>query len=148
MTTFSTRRPFPSMTRAPAFRILLVRVSPDRHVVVWTCHHILLDGWSAANVWHEIVRGLAGLSSESPPEGGCQYRHYFDWLQQQDEEAAQRYWRQQLSSLPASEDFLLPLAAHPQWRDVHTTTQHIQIASTTYENMGRLRLTGVLEGPF
>lgn len=39
-----------------------------------------------------------------------------------------------------------PLQRH--WRDIHTTTQHIQIAPTTYENMGRLRLTGALEGPF
>ncbi len=34
------------------------------------------------------------------------------------------------------------------WRDVHTTTQHLQIAAPTFENMGRLRLTGKLEGPF
>ncbi len=39
-----------------------------------------------------------------------------------------------------------PLQRH--WRDVHATTQHIQIAANSYENMGRLRLTGVLEGPF
>ena len=39
-----------------------------------------------------------------------------------------------------------PLGRH--WRDIHTANQHIQIAATTYENMGRLRLTGVLEGPF
>lgn len=35
------------------------------------------------------------------------------------------------------------------WRDVHTATQHIQIAQGNYETMGRLRLTGETGGgPF
>jgi alkylation response protein AidB-like acyl-CoA dehydrogenase len=34
------------------------------------------------------------------------------------------------------------------WRDVHTATQHMQIAATGFENMGRLRLTGEVQGPF
>jgi len=38
-----------------------------------------------------------------------------------------------------------PLQRH--WRDIHATTQHIQIAQGNYETMGRLRLTGVLDGP-
>ena len=39
-----------------------------------------------------------------------------------------------------------PLQRH--WRDIHATTQHVQISPSTFENMGRLRLTGILEGPF
>ncbi len=34
------------------------------------------------------------------------------------------------------------------WRDVHATTQHMQIGIGNYESMGKLRLTGELEGPF
>lgn len=34
------------------------------------------------------------------------------------------------------------------FRDIHATTQHVQIAHLGYENMGRLRLTGELKGPF
>ncbi len=37
-----------------------------------------------------------------------------------------------------------PLQRH--WRDIHTATQHIQIAQGNYESMGRLRLTGESRG--
>lgn len=34
------------------------------------------------------------------------------------------------------------------FRDIHATTQHVQVAHVGFQNMGRLRLTGKLEGPF
>ena len=34
------------------------------------------------------------------------------------------------------------------FRDIHATSQHVQIAHGGFENMGRLRLTGELQGPF
>ena len=34
------------------------------------------------------------------------------------------------------------------FRDIHATSQHVQIGHVGFENMGRLRLTGELQGPF
>lgn len=39
-----------------------------------------------------------------------------------------------------------PLQRH--WRDIHATTQHMQIGQGNYESMGKLRLIDELEGPF
>ena len=41
----------------PAFRVALIRTAPDRHRVVLTNHHIVLDGWSLPILLQEIFAG-------------------------------------------------------------------------------------------
>src|SRR6185295_5073249 len=43
------RRGF-DLERAPAMRFLLVRIGPAERRLVWSRHHLLLDGWSTAVV--------------------------------------------------------------------------------------------------
>src|SRR5262245_51392773 len=43
------RRGF-ELTHAPLARVTLVRLGDDLHRLIWTYHHLLLDGWSFALV--------------------------------------------------------------------------------------------------
>ncbi|EHP37505.1 non ribosomal peptide synthase [Cupriavidus basilensis OR16] len=36
------------LRQPPLMRVALLRTGPDRHHLVWTVHHLLLDGWSTA----------------------------------------------------------------------------------------------------
>ncbi|HLM68217.1 MAG TPA: condensation domain-containing protein, partial [Longimicrobium sp.] len=40
--------------RAPALRLALFRMAADEHVLVWTFHHVLLDGTSVGHVLREV----------------------------------------------------------------------------------------------
>ncbi len=42
----SDRRTGYPLDRPPLMRIALVRTSPTTHRLIWSCHHLLLDGWS------------------------------------------------------------------------------------------------------
>ena len=44
-------------SRAPTWRLGLWRVGDHKHVLVWSCHHLLLDGWSCLTVLNEVVAG-------------------------------------------------------------------------------------------
>ena len=44
----------------PAFRAALIRTAPDRHRLVLTNHHIVLDGWSLPILLREIFAGYYG----------------------------------------------------------------------------------------
>ena len=44
----------------PAFRVALIRTAPDRHRVVLTNHHIVLDGWSLPILLQEIFASYYG----------------------------------------------------------------------------------------
>ena len=45
-----------AMTRPPLLRLMVVRLTDDRAVLVWTFHHLLLDGWSTYLVLDDALR--------------------------------------------------------------------------------------------
>ncbi|HEX8706911.1 MAG TPA: condensation domain-containing protein, partial [Pyrinomonadaceae bacterium] len=47
------QRPF-DLSSAPLFRLLLLRLSPDEHIVVLVLHHIISDGWSMGILIREL----------------------------------------------------------------------------------------------
>ncbi|WP_248000897.1 non-ribosomal peptide synthetase, partial [Mycolicibacterium sp. CBMA 334] len=77
----------------PAFRVALIRTAPDRHRVVLTNHHIVLDGWSLPILLQEIFAGYQGhrLPSATP------YRSFISWLADRDLPAAHGAWREVLA---------------------------------------------------
>src|SRR4051794_26476608 len=84
------------LTRPPLFRLILVRLADERHRVIWTNHHAVLDGWSRATVFREVMTRYAeGAGPELPPVR--QYGDYIAWLQQQDLARAQSFWRADLA---------------------------------------------------
>ncbi|MNE68543.1 Linear gramicidin synthase subunit D [compost metagenome] len=55
-----------------------------------------MDGWSNAQLLGEVLQYYAGVALERP---AGRYRDYIDWLQRQDAEQSERFWRQQLQHL-------------------------------------------------
>ncbi|WP_025581430.1 non-ribosomal peptide synthetase, partial [Cupriavidus taiwanensis] len=77
----------------PLMRLTLVRTGPDRHHLVWTVHHLLLDGWSTSQLLGEVLTRYAG-EAVAPAEG--RFADYIRWLQQRDAGAAQAFWARAL----------------------------------------------------
>ncbi len=81
---------------APLMRLVLVRTAADRHHLIYTNHHILMDGWSSAQLLGEVLQHYRG-EAVARPSG--RYRDYIDWLQGQDAALAQTYWQAALTDL-------------------------------------------------
>ncbi|MDU9390191.1 non-ribosomal peptide synthetase [Pseudomonas sp. zfem002] len=84
------------LERAPLLRIALLRVADDRHHLVYTSHHILMDGWSNSQLLGEVLQRYRGQAVSG---SGGRYRDYIEWLQRQDRGVSERFWREQLSAL-------------------------------------------------
>jgi len=84
------------LAKAPLLRLLLVRTDEQRHELIYTYHHILMDGWSNSRLFGEVLQRYAGVAV---PEAGGRYRDYIGWLQQRDAGATEAFWRAQLSAL-------------------------------------------------
>ena len=85
--------------QAPLLRLDLVRLSTERHLVVWTHHMLPIDGWSVPLVIGEVVGRYLSLTAGTPPPAPAPpYRDYIAWLQQQDLGAAQEYWVETLGN--------------------------------------------------
>ncbi|MBO1418171.1 non-ribosomal peptide synthetase, partial [Streptomyces sp. FH025] len=93
--------------RAPLQRLTLIRLSDDRVRVLWSFHHLVLDGWSLFQVLSDVFAAHAALTG-SGPEAGVPYgtvperrpyRDYVAWLRERDPAEAERHWRDRLAGL-------------------------------------------------
>jgi nonribosomal peptide synthetase CepB len=107
----------------PLLRFLLIRFGPERHRLVITNHHLLLDGWSQPILKRELFTAYrAGDLPEPVP-----YDRYLDWLASQDRDAARDAWRAELAG--AGEPTLVAEAgqrsdrAAPEYAEVTLDTE-------------------------
>ncbi|HEV2734573.1 MAG TPA: amino acid adenylation domain-containing protein, partial [Longimicrobiaceae bacterium] len=101
------RRPF-ELRRGPLLRAALLRLAPDRHVLVLTMHHIVADGWSTGVLFRELAALYpAYLAGEASPlaEPEVQYADYAawqrSWLEGDALERQLAWWRENLAGAPA-----------------------------------------------
>lgn len=87
------------MSEAPLYRLQLIRVGERRHFLLWSHHHILLDGWCLSLIWGDVFKAyddlVLGKFVPFPPVRP--YRHFVAWLAQQDSNGpAKTYWQETL----------------------------------------------------
>jgi thioesterase domain-containing protein len=91
---------------APAMRLAVIRMTDTSAEVVWTCHHILVDGWSSAIVLEDLMEAYhAGDSStlSVPPEQRGALRAYVQWVTGRDPGSTGDWWRGQLQGFDGAE---------------------------------------------
>ncbi len=92
------------LDRPPLLRLNLIRLGGlgrtgnGVHRFLWTCHHLLVDGWSLSLLFQEVFVLYKGLREGIEPalEAGRPYHAYISWLQRQDLAGAESYWRRAL----------------------------------------------------
>ncbi|HTQ18174.1 amino acid adenylation domain-containing protein, partial [Mycobacterium sp.] len=77
------------LAEGPAFRVALIRIADDRHKLVLTNHHIVLDGWSLPILLQELFAGYQAKRLPAAPP----YRSFIGWLAERDLDAARAAWR-------------------------------------------------------
>ncbi|MFJ7151874.1 amino acid adenylation domain-containing protein [Streptomyces sp. NPDC100445] len=89
------------LARPPLHRFTLLRAKDGRARLLWTVHHILVDGWSMATLTRELAALFADFRAGTTPQGptGPPYQAYLAWLGDQDREAAREAWRHALAGV-------------------------------------------------
>ncbi|MFI6153051.1 amino acid adenylation domain-containing protein [Kitasatospora sp. NPDC051170] len=95
------------LASAPLLRFTLIRTGPEQYRFLWTCHHLLVDGWSMPILVEELL-GLLNEQAEegaevrtvAEPAGPAPHRSYYAWLASRDREAARDAWKRALAELP------------------------------------------------
>ncbi|RKH34336.1 condensation domain-containing protein, partial [Corallococcus llansteffanensis] len=75
------QRPF-DLASGPLVRALLLKLSPTEHVLVFTLHHIVSDGWSRGVLVREVAALYSAFAQGLPsplPELPLQYADYALW---------------------------------------------------------------------
>jgi amino acid adenylation domain-containing protein/non-ribosomal peptide synthase protein (TIGR01720 family) len=84
------------LSQAPLLNLIAVRTGENRHHLILTHHHILMDGWSTSQLLGEVLQRYSGRQIEAQ-QG--RYRDYIDWLQQQDQASSEAFWSEQFKVL-------------------------------------------------
>lgn len=87
------------LTQAPIMRLTLIRFSETEYELVWSCHHLMLDGWSGAMVLNQVFECYEDLLQGQPAPVGTvpSYQSYIQWINKQDEKAAATFWKETLT---------------------------------------------------
>ena len=89
----------------PLFRVGLIRIGPQDHLLVTAMHHIVSDGWSMGVLIEEFVQSYADWRSGKPgavAAGRLRYADYAHWqrdlLEAGERERQVGYWRSALDA--------------------------------------------------
>ncbi|MBL3660357.1 AMP-binding protein, partial [Pseudomonas syringae pv. actinidiae] len=84
------------LAQGPLLRLAVLRTADDRWQLIYTSHHILMDGWSSSRLLGEVLQRYSG---QMPPKQAGRYRDYIQWLQDQDADISERFWTAELAEL-------------------------------------------------
>lgn len=83
------------LTRDPLLRVGILQTSDSDYIMVWTYHHIILDGWAQGIIVGELldsyIAELQGKPLHLPAP--IPYQNYINWLSKQDVPSSREFWK-------------------------------------------------------
>lgn len=81
--------------RPPLMRLVLIRLADESYAVLWTHHHLLMDGWCLPILLREVLSAYQAKQrgEQLRSEPVVPYRHHIARLLAQDQTEAERFWR-------------------------------------------------------
>ncbi len=93
------------LSNAPLFRVRVLRLTDDEHVMLWNTHLAVCDGWSIGLLSRDLMHcyGELSLGRVTAPRNSIEYGDYAVWLEGQRSAPAyqvhRRYWSDRLRGL-------------------------------------------------
>ncbi|TCS97011.1 non-ribosomal peptide synthetase [Hazenella coriacea] len=143
------------LSSTPLMRVLVVKRKDSLYEVVWTHHHLQFDGWSSGILLKEI-----GLLYKAYCDGdslnlndALSLREYVKWLQKQDLEKAEDFWKQALKGFqtPIRFNHIFPTKVKTQaisaYGDVvYEVSDEIQEKMKSFAKKHRITLNTIVQG--
>lgn len=87
------------LNRPPLMRVTLIKLASESWQLLWSHHHILLDGWSLTLLMREFLLVYSSLRNGVQPQLRSQrpFGDYLVWLHKQDRRKMEIFWRDRLA---------------------------------------------------
>ncbi|NMP12235.1 non-ribosomal peptide synthetase, partial [Paenibacillus polymyxa] len=111
-------------------RVQVLQTDEETYHLVWSFHHIVMDGWCLSLVTGEVFGTYFALLEQKQPELApiTPYGQYIEWLERQDERAAKEYWSSYLAGF--EQQTLLP-GADTSLKDQVADSSESVLSTTT-----------------
>jgi amino acid adenylation domain-containing protein/non-ribosomal peptide synthase protein (TIGR01720 family) len=96
----SDRRTGFDLAQAPLMRVALRRIAKEAYHLVWSTHHLYIDGWSWPLVFRDVSHIYEALRQGSEPQmsESLPYRNYVAWLRTAAPDS-ERFWKDELAGI-------------------------------------------------
>ena len=94
-------------------RVKYIKLNQNHCKLLWTSHHIIVDGWSSLIIMENFHHFYEALNAGSDydalrdsliDQSGNEYKHYVKWLEKQNMDEAHRYWDHLLDGYDSDAD--------------------------------------------
>ncbi|BAZ43881.1 amino acid adenylation domain protein [Chondrocystis sp. NIES-4102] len=84
-----------NLNQAPLIRLSLIYLDNNTYQFIWSCHHLILDGWSTALILKQLLDSYQAIITDKPISltPTRPYGDYVAWLRAQETSAAKTYWQ-------------------------------------------------------
>lgn len=94
---------------APLMRVTLFQIDDRTHRMVWSFHHILLDGWSGPTILNELLTSYDAIQKDGEISHATitrapiaralprRYKDFITWIQNQNPQNSESFWRTRLA---------------------------------------------------
>ncbi len=83
------------LTKDVLFRVMIFKLDKEEYEIVWSHHHILMDGWCidilSAELWQIYDSYLENKPYRLP--AAAQFREYIKWLEKNNKEDLKKFWQ-------------------------------------------------------
>jgi amino acid adenylation domain-containing protein/non-ribosomal peptide synthase protein (TIGR01720 family) len=126
---------------APLMRLALLQLEEQSFELLWTYHHIVIDGWSMSLLFKEVFEGYEDLivAGDSQSDASGQYRRYILWLKDQDLKKSEEFWRARLRGFSEPTPLIGDAgAASPCDNKDHYDQEELVLSSTLVDDLRAL----------
>jgi natural product biosynthesis luciferase-like monooxygenase protein/amino acid adenylation domain-containing protein len=87
------------LQRDPLVRLSIFQTEENRFELIWSFHHIILDGWSIGVFTREIFTIYNALETGKQPllPEPVPFERFIQWLEKRDKEVPMSFWKEYLS---------------------------------------------------
>ncbi|MEO1049764.1 MAG: amino acid adenylation domain-containing protein [Bacteroidota bacterium] len=129
------------LTEDKLMRIAVFQLASDQYELIWTHHHIIMDGWCLGILAEEFFEVYKSRLTGSPvalsqPQP---YRRYIDWLNSKNHDHAREFWRNYLNN--GEEQAQLPKKVkHGKQTRKNNLRRRIQLSEETTSKLNSLAI--------
>ncbi len=122
-----------NFSQPPLMRLTLIHLE-NNYQLVWSQHHLIIDGWSSGLVLKEVfdIYNVLDRGQDLPMPRSRPYGDYIAWLGKQDLSRAEAFWRRKLEGFTAPTPFRVDrVLGNPASEEKSHAQQKIQLSPET-----------------
>ena len=140
------------LSEAPLMRNVLIKLNENETYFIWNHHHLLFDGWGLPLILQEVFKFYDAQIQKKPLQLHPlrPYKDYIAWLQEQDMEKAEHYWKKRLAGFTAPTPLVtarqLSKGTAAYGREKHLLSKELTQKLNTLSREHQITLNTVVQG--